>query len=177
MYQKFDTYVLSLRSLRSESNNSAYFKTDNGHILIIVLYVDDMLFVGNDKSKISDLKSHFSTQFEMKDLGVVRYILGIEIIRDRANKKLWLSQRKYVKSMLERFNMTTCRQMVIPIVQGIKLFVEYYPKSPTEMEDMTRVHYVSAIGSLMYAMVCTRPEISQVVGVFSHFITNLGQVH
>lgn len=58
---------------------------------MIVLYVDDMLFIGNSKRKISDLKSQLATQFEMKDLGADIYILGIEIIRDRASKNIWMS--------------------------------------------------------------------------------------
>lgn len=90
-YQNFDTYVLSLRFLRSKYDHCVYLKSDNGHILIIVLYVDDMLFIGNGKGTISNLKSQLSTQFEMEDLGVVRYILGIEIIQDRTRKNICMS--------------------------------------------------------------------------------------
>jgi hypothetical protein len=59
-YQKFDTYVLSLEFLRSKSDHCVYYKPENGHILIIVLYVDDMLFIGNGKRMISDLKSQLA---------------------------------------------------------------------------------------------------------------------
>ena len=59
-YQKFDTYVLSLGFLRSKSDHCVYYKSKNGHILIIVLYVDDMLFIGNGKRMISDLKSQLA---------------------------------------------------------------------------------------------------------------------
>lgn len=90
-YQKFDTFVLSLGFMRPKSNHSVYYKSGNGHTLIITLYVDDMLFFGNGMNLILDLKSQLSTQFEMKELGVARYILGIELIRDIAFRKLWLS--------------------------------------------------------------------------------------
>ncbi|XP_057817161.1 secreted RxLR effector protein 161-like [Cryptomeria japonica] len=126
---------------------------------------------------ISDLKSQLSTQFEMKDLGATRYILGMEIIRDRAHRKLWISQRKYVNFVLERFNMTDCKQLVVLVLQGMKLSVEDCSKSPTEMEDMTRVPYASVVGILMYAMVCTRPDIAQAVGVLSRFMANPRRVH
>ena len=175
-YQKFDTYVLSLRFLRSKSDPCVYYKSENGHILIIVLYVDDMLFIGNGKRMISNLKPRLATQFEMKDLGAARYILGIEIIRDRASKKLWMTQRKYVDSVLEKFSMTACKQLVIPILHGTKLSKEDCPKSPTEMEDMSRVPYASVVGSLMYAMVFTRPNIAQAVGVLSRYMANPGRV-
>ena len=110
----------------------------------------------------------------MKDLGVARYILGMEISRDRSNKKLWLSQSKYVKSMLDRFNMVDCRPLCVPIPVGTNLSVDDCPKSPSEMEDMSRVPYASVVGSLMYAMVYTRPDIFQVMGVLSWFMANPG---
>jgi hypothetical protein len=68
-----------------------YYKHDGGHFLIITLHVDDMLFFGNNKDAVHDLKSQLSTQFDMRDLGAIKYILGLEIRRDRANIKLWLS--------------------------------------------------------------------------------------
>jgi len=108
-YQKFDSFVLSLGFVRSKSDHCVYYKIENGQLLIISLYVDDMLFIGNGKGMISKLKSQLSAQVEMKDLGAARYILGMEIKRDKANRKLWLSQSKYVNSVLERFNMTDCK--------------------------------------------------------------------
>ncbi|XP_059071068.1 secreted RxLR effector protein 161-like [Cryptomeria japonica] len=73
--------------------------------------------------------------------------------------------------------MTHCSQLVIPALQGTKLFVEDCPKYRTEMEDMTRVPYASVVGILMYAMVCTRPDIVQAVGVLSWFMNNPRWVH
>ena len=99
----------------------------------------------------------------MKDLGAARYILGMEINRDRSNRKLWLSQSKYVKSVLDRFSMADCRPLCVPVSMGTKLSVDDFPKSSSEMEDMSRVCYASAVDSLMYAIVCTRPDIAQAV--------------
>lgn len=89
-YQKFDTYVLSLGFVRSKSDHCVYFKFDGDHFLVIALYVDDMLFIGKGKGLIAELKSQLSAKFDMKDLGAARHILGMEIVRDRQNKKLWL---------------------------------------------------------------------------------------
>jgi hypothetical protein len=86
-YQKFDSFVLGLGFLRSKSDHCVYYKHDGGHFLVITLYVDDMLFFGNSKDVICDLKSQLSTQFDMKDLGATKYILGMEIKRDRENIK------------------------------------------------------------------------------------------
>lgn len=72
-----------------------------------------------------------------------------------------------MKSVLDRFNMADCRALCVPIPVGTKLSIDDCPKSPSEMEDMSRVPYTSPVDSLMYAMVCTRPDIAQAVGVLS----------
>ena len=82
-----------------------YFKLIGDRVVYLVLYVDDMLLVGNDKEIIQDLKTQLSSKFDMKDLGAANYILCMEIKRDREKMKLWLNQRNYVKTILQRFNM------------------------------------------------------------------------
>lgn len=113
----------------------------------------------------------------MKDLGAAKHILGMEIRRDRVNRKLWLGQSKYVNSVLQRFNMQNCRPLSVPFTVGMKLSILDCPTSPLEMEYMSRVPYQSAVGSLMYAMVCTRLDIAQAVGVLSRYMSNPGRVH
>ena len=89
-YQKLDTFVLSLGFVRSKFDHCIYYQFDGDYFLVISLYVDDMLFIGKGKGLIVELKSKLLAKFEMNDLGVARYILGMEIIRDRKNKNLWL---------------------------------------------------------------------------------------
>ena len=98
-YQKFDTFIRGLGFTRSKADHCVYFKLIGGRVIYLVLYVDDMLLVGNDKEIIQDLKTQFSSKFDMKDLGAANYILGMEIKRDRAKRKLWLNQRKYVETI------------------------------------------------------------------------------
>jgi hypothetical protein len=69
----------------------------------------------------------------MNDLDATKHILGIEIRRDRVNKKLWLGQSKYVNSILQRFGMQDCRSLCVPIFIGIKLSILDCPTSPSEM--------------------------------------------
>jgi hypothetical protein len=82
-----------------------YFKLIGDHLIYLVLYVDDMLLIGNKKEIIQDVKTQLSSKFDMKDLDASNFILGMEIKRDRKKRKLWLNQRKYVKTILQRFNM------------------------------------------------------------------------
>jgi len=87
-YQKFDTFIRGLGFTRSKEDHCVYFKLIGGHVIYLVLYVDDMLLVGNDKEIIQDLKTQLSSKFNMKDLDVENYIFGMEIKRDRAKRKL-----------------------------------------------------------------------------------------
>ena len=86
---------------------------------------------------IIELKSQLSAKFEMKDLGTERYIPGMDIIRDRQNRKLWLGQSKYVDTILKRFNMQDSRPLSVPITMGTNLSSSQCPTSPLEMEEMS----------------------------------------
>lgn len=139
--------------------------------------MDDMLLVGNDKEIIQDLKTQLSSKFDMKDLGAANYILGMEIKRDCTKRKLWLNQRKYVETILQRFNMQDSKPVKVHIPVGVRLSSKRCPKTQEEEEDVPRVPYASAVGSLMYAMVYTRPDIAHAVGVLSRFISKPGKEH
>ena len=90
-YQKFDTFIRGLGFTRSKVDHCVYFELIGDRVIYLVLYVDDMLLVGNDKEFIQDLKTHFSSKFDMKDLDAANYIFGMEIKRDQTKRKLWLN--------------------------------------------------------------------------------------
>jgi len=176
-YQKFDTYILGLGFSRNKTDHCVYFKLVGDHFIYIALYVDDMLLIGNNKEIIKDVKIKLSSEFDMKDLGAANFILGMEIRRDRENMKLWLNRRKYVETILQSFNMQESKPVKVPIPVGAKLFAEQCPKTKEEMEDMSHVPYASVVGSLMYVMVCTRPDIAHVVGVLRRYMSKPGNEH
>ena len=127
-YQKFDTYILGLGFVRSKVDRCVYSKKAGDQFINIVLYVDDMLLIGNNKDVIKELKSHLSSKFDMKDIDVANFILGMEIRRDCAKKMISLNQRKYVDTALHIFNMQESKSVKVPIPIGVKLFVEKCPK-------------------------------------------------
>eukprot|EP00253_Pinus_taeda_P019604 PITA_19604 len=104
-----------------------------------------MLLVGNEKEIIQDLKTQLSSKFDMKDLGAPNYILVMEIKRDRAKRKLWLNQRTYVETILQRFNMQDSRPVKVPIPIGVNLSTEQCRKTQEGEEDMSCVPYASAV--------------------------------
>ena len=102
-------------------------------------------------------------------MGEAEYILGVKIIRDRSKRLLGLSQEAYITKMLQHFNMSDCNVEQTPIAKGTILSKSMYPKTPEEIVEMKKKPYASAIGSLMYTMLCTRLDISYVVGLVSRF--------
>jgi hypothetical protein len=176
-YQKFDTYILGLGFVRSRVDHCVYSKQVGNHFIYVVLYVDDMLLVGNNMDVIKEVKSQLSSKFDMKDLGASSFILGMEIKRYRANKKLWLNQRKCVEMILQRFNMHGSKPVKVLILIGVNLSADQCPKTQEEEEDLSHVPHASQVGSLMYAMVCTRPDIAHAVGVLSRYMSKPGKEH
>ena len=113
----------------------------------------------------------------MKDLGSAKQILGMKISRDKKNKKLWLSQERYIEKVLERFNMSKAKAVCSPLAGHLKLSSKKCPTSEKDIKEVSKVPYAFAIGSLMYAMVCTRPDIAHAVGVVNRFLSNHGKEH
>ncbi|KAG8496699.1 hypothetical protein CXB51_007954 [Gossypium anomalum] len=146
-YKRFDSFMTSHDFKRSSFDSCVYFKKNNdGSFVYLLLYVDDMLIAAKDKGEIRKVKAQLSEEFEMKDLGPAKKILGTEILRDRKTTYFRLS------SVLS-------------------------PQSDDEIEYMSHVPYSSAVGSLMYAMVCSRPDLSYAVSAVSRYMANPGKEH
>ncbi|KAL6181625.1 hypothetical protein ACLB2K_048276 [Fragaria x ananassa] len=177
-YKRFDSYMIEIGYIRSPYDCCVYYnKVTNGSLIYLVMYVDDMLIAAENKSDIQKLKGLLSAEFEMKDLGAARKILGMEIYRDRSQKKLFLSQKGYIQKILSRFGMSTSKSIDTPSAANIHLSTAFAPKSAEEKEYMSRVPYASAVGSLMHAMVCTRPDLAHAVSVVSRFMGEPGKEH
>ena len=123
--------------------------------MIICLYVDDMLIFGTDQLYIDKTKMLLSSKFSMKDSGEADVILGIRIIRE--NNGLIMTQSHYVEKILKRFNYSDCSPVSTPMDPGVKLM-------SNTGKAISQLEYSQAIGSLMYAMTSTRPDIAYVVG-------------
>ena len=109
---------------RCEADHCCYVKSFDNSYIILLLYVDDMLIAGSSIEEIDNLKKQLSKQFAMKDLGATKQILGMRIIRDKTNGTLNLSQSKYVKQVLSRFNINETKPVSIPLGSHFKLSKE-----------------------------------------------------
>ena len=171
-YFTIRTYLESKGFNHSEADHSLFINRLTK--LIVSLYVDDIKIVGPKGSKhIMQLKKDLSKEYRMTDLGPISDYLGMEVSRDRANKQLTIVQTKYITKVLTRFGMGDCASAPTPMVAGTKLRKETIL---TASEDQ-RLLYQSMIGSLMYAMIETRPDIAFSVSVLSRFSQNPNETH
>ncbi|RVX13158.1 Retrovirus-related Pol polyprotein from transposon TNT 1-94 [Vitis vinifera] len=177
-YKKFDSFMVKHGYDRTAFDHCVFVKKFSyGEFIILLLYVDDMLIVGHNTSKIDKLKNELSKSFEMKDLGLASQILSIKISRDRTNGKSWLSQESYIEKVLDKFNMGKAKPVSSPLGSHLKLSSKQSPSREKEKKEMQNMSYASAVGSLKYVIVCTRPDIAHVVGVVNEFLSNPGKEH
>ncbi|KAM2724743.1 hypothetical protein EV1_027531 [Malus domestica] len=174
---RFDTEIKTFGFTQNEDDNCVYQKVVGDAVVFLVLYVDDILLFGNDTAVLSSVKVWLSKTFHMKDLGDASYVLGIKLYRDRSRKLIGLSQSMYIDKMLNRFQMEQSKKGFLPVGHGIHLSKSMEPKTPEEIRQMSCVPYASAIGSLMYAMICTRPDIAYAVSITSRYQSNPGSEH
>src|SRR4051812_49075877 len=113
----------------------------------------------------------------MKELGEAAYILGIKIYRDRSSKLLGLSQSTYIDKILKMFNMHESKKGFLPMSHNVSLSKAQYPSTQDERDRMTKIPYASAIGSIMYAMICTRTDVSYALSAMSRYQSNPGESH
>ena len=165
-YKKFDSFMMGPGYQRIATDYCVYFKRFPGEkFIILLLCVDDMLIIGLDRAQISKLKEELAESFHMKDLDPAKQILGMEITHDRKNRRPWLSQESYFEWLLERFNMKEAKPVTTPLGGHFKLNKRSFPSKEEENKKMVAIPYLLVVGSLMYAMVCTRPDIAQTVGL------------
>ncbi|KAA0060254.1 gag/pol protein [Cucumis melo var. makuwa] len=126
---------------------------------------------------LTDIKQWLATQFQMKDLGEADFVLGIQIFRDRKNKTLALSQASYIDKIVVKYSMQNSKRGLLPFRHEVTLSKEQCPKTPQDVEEMRHIPYASVVGSLMYVMLCIRPDICYAVGIVSRYQSNLGLAH
>ncbi|KAJ8775065.1 hypothetical protein K2173_020069 [Erythroxylum novogranatense] len=163
-----DSYLQDLGYKRSLSEYTLYTKKVAGSIVVISLYVDDILVTGNDCKQINQLKHDLMQTFEMTDLGVMTYFLGMEI--KQSPGEIFICQKKYLKEILRRFRMEECKSVGTPMNQKEKLQKE------DGAEPTDNATYRSLVGCLMY-LTATRPDIQYTVSVLLRFLHCASELH
>jgi hypothetical protein len=165
---KIGQYLVTNGFQTSNADFSLYVKKTDHGIVIIVIYVNDLIIIGDNDVDISNLKKLLKQKFEMKDLGELHYFFDIELIQ--FPKGIWLLQRQYALNKLSEYGMTGYKPISIPLEQNVKLNAD----EGDLVEDTTT--YRRIMGSLIY-MTITRPYLSYVVGVVSQFMQTPQKPH
>ncbi|RVX20811.1 Retrovirus-related Pol polyprotein from transposon RE1 [Vitis vinifera] len=167
----FGRFTKSMRAFgyrQSNSNHTLFLKKQHGKITTLIVYVDDMVVTGNDPKERKALQNYLSREFEMKDLGPLKYFLGIEV--SRTSERIFLSQRKYALDLLQETGMSGCQPVNTPIEEGLKLCVE-----PNQVSTDKR-RYQRLVGRLMY-LAHTRPDLAYALSVVSQYMHNPREQH
>ncbi|KAM0022126.1 putative RNA-directed DNA polymerase [Helianthus debilis subsp. tardiflorus] len=160
-FGRFSSVMGEFGMVRSAYDHSVFFRHHQDRRIILVVYVDDIIITGDDEVGITKLKQFLQSQFQISDLGRLRYFLGIEV--SRSPQGILLSQRKYVLDMLTECGLLGCKPVDCPMLPTRKLL----PEDGSPLKDPER--YRRLVGKLNYLTV-TRPDISFVVSVLSQFM-------
>lgn len=136
-----------------------------------------MLVASSDQKQVDQLKVELQNEFNMKSLGKAKRILGVDIYRNKQKSELFLYQTDYVRKVLRKFNMNLAKTLSIPLPTDCKLSKTMCPKTQEEEQEMLHVPYASVVGSVMYMMLCTRPDLSHSISLLNRFMSNPGKQH
>lgn len=167
-HEKFDSALLSGGFRYNNADKCIYSKSNSKYVVIICLYVDDMIIVSTTSEGVAETKKYLSSKFKMKDLGEVDTILGIKVKRHSGG--FALSQSHYVEKILNKYQHLNVKEVGTPFDPNFKLF-------ENTGKPIAQLEYASVIGSLMYAMGCTRPDISYSVCRLARYTRNPGLDH
>lgn len=167
-YSRVDSYLLSQGLSKSTADSNLYFHHREGKLTLLVLYVDDVYLTGNDTEYIDLIRTDIQREFEMTDLGVLTYSLGLEFIF--LAEGLAVTQRQYIRTMLTDVGLENCRPVPTPMIEKQKL----EPSMDAPLADPTK--YQQMVGKLIF-LSHTRPDIAFAVSIVSRFMNKPQEPH
>lgn len=167
-FSRIEAYFIREGFVSSSSEQTLFIKRKGGKILIVSIYVDDLLFTSDDEELLIEFKRSMKDEFDMTDLGKMRYFLGIEVMQKTDG--IFICQRKYAAELIERFEMQNFNPVCNPIVPGQKIGRD---EAGVKVDATI---YKQVVGSLMY-LTATRPDMMFVVCLISRFMANPTELH
>ncbi|GJU30471.1 retrotransposon protein, putative, ty1-copia subclass [Tanacetum coccineum] len=175
--KRFDEEIKRFGFAQNLDEPCVYQKASGSNVTFLILYVDDIIIMGNHIPSLQSVKDYLGRCFSMKDLGEAAFILGIKIYRDRSKRLIGLSQNAYMDKILKRYKMDNSKRGYIPMQERLDLNKSQGAQTPKEVNRMKNVPYASAVGSIMYAVRCTRPDVAFAQNITSRFQQNPGELH
>ncbi|GJY95772.1 retrotransposon protein, putative, ty1-copia subclass [Tanacetum coccineum] len=175
--KQFDDEIKKFSFTQNCDEPCVYLKASGSNVTFLILYVDDILIMRNNIPMLQDVNSYLGRCFARKDLGEAAYILRIKIYRDRSWRLIGLCQSAYIKKILKRFHMKNSKRGSILMQEKLRLSKSQGASTPAELKRIQNVPYDSAMGSIMYAVRCTRPNVAFAQNITSRFQQNPGDLH
>ncbi|GJU71045.1 retrotransposon protein, putative, ty1-copia subclass [Tanacetum coccineum] len=175
--KRFDEEIKRFGFDQNLDEPCVYQKASGSNVTFLILYVDDIIIMGNHIPSLQSVKDYLRKCFAMKYLGEATFILGIKIYRDRSNQLIGLGQNAYMDKILKRYKMDNSKRGHIPMQERLDLNKTQGASTPKEVKRMQNVPYASAVGSIMYAVRCTRPDVAFAQNITSRFQQNPGELH
>ncbi|GJS40536.1 retrotransposon protein, putative, ty1-copia subclass [Tanacetum coccineum] len=175
--KRFDEEIKRFGFSQNLDEPCVYQKASGSNVTFLILYVDDIIIMGNHIPSLQSVKDYLGRCFSMKDLGEATFILGIKIYRDRSKRLIGLSQNAYMDKILKRYKMDNSKRGHIPMQERLDLNKSQGAQTPKEVNRMKNVPYASAVGSIMYAVRCTRPDVAFAQNLTSRFQQNPSELH
>ena len=176
-YKKFDNYLRKIGCSRTIADPCIYVFGDTEDKVILIIYVDDFLFISKNLKELECVKSKITSEFKVIDLGQISSILGISVRRDSPTGSVHLSQRKYTEELIKKFGMKDAKSVATPIESNVKLTLGMGPTTKDEEREMKTCPYREIIGGLIYLANTTRPDIAFAASTLSRFCSNPGKSH
>ncbi|GJX94653.1 retrotransposon protein, putative, ty1-copia subclass [Tanacetum coccineum] len=151
--KRFDEEIRKFGFNQDLDEPCMYQKASGSNVTFLILYVDDIIIMGNHILSLQSVKSYLGKCFAMNDLGKATFILGIKIYQDRSKQLIRLSQSAYMDKILKRYRMDNSKRGNIPMQEKLDLNKTQGASTPEEVKRMQNVPYASAVGSIMYATV------------------------
>ena len=142
--------------VQSNVDPCVFVKSDGSGATILIVWVDDIIVAASSALLLNEIKQHLSSKFNMKDLGPLSSFLGIHF--EQKEDAITMSQSQYLKKILEKFGFENCKPRGTPCEANPEV---YNTDTVTDENDPRK--YRQMVGSLVYAMICTRPDLSYVV--------------
>jgi hypothetical protein len=167
-YAKMDNFLITIGFSRFQSDPNVYTKKLGSHLIILVLYVDDLILTGSDSKLLKHVKTSLKKKFEMTDLGFLHYFLGLQVLQ--TSEGIFLSQYKYACDLLHLFHMDDCKPTPSPFQSRVKL------AATCTSPEVDATLYRQLVGSLLY-LNHTRPDLSFSVGLVARYTQTPHESH
>jgi transposase InsO family protein len=179
--KKIDANLKELGFVQSDQEPCVYIKQTNEGIIILALYVDDLVVAATTDRMVDEIRDELSHYFELSDLGHLSWYLGVQVLRNTDTGIIGLSQERYIRDSLVNLEMTTIKPASSPMRSNIDVASLYHAANVVEEEEeasgIRQRLYRKAIGTLMYTMVATRPDIAFAVSFLSRYLDKNGPGH